>query len=132
MPPEVLTYQIHREVQSGPFGIRRRQEPVGQLSEGDLSRLPIGRDLVEVRLESGSQTLTIKAGDRPIAVEFGAEPQMLKPRVSTRLDHSQSVITGRRKVTIYPEYDSSQKLVLEAPRREPLRLTAFQEEYLYN
>ena len=84
MPQETLTYGIQKEVRSGPWGLHRRRETIGQLSEGDSSSLPLGSDQVTVTLERSSQALIIRSDEQPVTVEFGAEPQRSRPKVVAR------------------------------------------------
>lgn len=127
MSIEALAYRIQRETRRGPFGIVRQQEQVGQLLEGGLFRLPLATSQVELGLKPHSRVLTIRTQGEPVTVECGAEPQRFKPKVVVRLSQEQPEIsTGRRKVSIYPMSDPSQRLVLEAPRFQPLILSGEQ------
>lgn len=140
MSAEAFKYSIYRERSSGPFGLVRRREQLGQISEGDEARLFVGGNHVSFTLEPDSQALVVRSAHQPVIVEMAAEPQRLKPTsVVAELNQNplenggagdQSVIhlaseirTGRRSVTVYSRTTPSEKLVLQAPKFEPFTVT---------
>lgn len=129
----MLEYQIITEKHKGPFGLVREQEKIGlRISTGNSSvGLPLHSAAVLVYLDD-SDTLSLKSvGDNRVRVEFEAEPQRYKPRVDAVLDSDhREMITGRRRLTIYAESDPTNRVILEAPKFEPLVLDSFQAGFM--
>lgn len=117
-------YEAMLEKRRGPLGIVRQKVPVGQLSaEKPVINHELGDASITLFLDP-NQILTIRS-DQPTVVEFAAEPLRSRPKTVVKLDaDNPEILTYRRHVTICTEADRNERLILTAPKFQPLFVTA--------
>lgn len=116
-------YEAMLEKRRGPLGIVRQRIPVGQLStEKPVINHELGDASITLFLDQ-HQILTIRS-DQPTIVEFAAEPLRYRPKTVVKLDeYNPEILTNRRHVTICTEADRNERLILTAPKFQPLFVT---------
>lgn len=119
-----MQYSVSVERPRGVLGLLTRKIVLGKINEGEISGFRKGSTELEVRNERAGLVITNSSG-APLEVEFGAEPQMGRPRVVELLDRDNpETRTGRSRITITPlNGETRSRLVLKAPAPRPLTLT---------
>lgn len=128
----MVEYEATLEIPRGLFGILKERKSIGQVCKGKIFPFQIGQSDGTLFLGEYEKLLIgIVPQSPPVIVEFAAEPQRFWPKVVSKLDQEHpEIISGRRKITIYPEGDPKQRLILEAPTFQPLVVTSKEAERL--
>lgn len=116
-------YEATLERRKGPLGLFIEKTPIGQIIEGQFLSHQIKQSRISLYVDRADHTLLIRVHGQPITVEFAAEPQRFWPNVVCRLGEDSEIISGRRKIAIYPEGDSTERLTLKAPKFQVALLT---------
>lgn len=119
-------YAVDLEQRIAPFGIIRRRKHIGQLSAGQpVIDHQLGNAHIAFSLDK-YQILSIKS-DQPAVVVFAAEPSRTWPKTVVKLDQDHPEIpTNRRGVTVFPENNPAERLILTAPKFQPRIVTLWE------
>lgn len=118
-------YEASLEKREGPFGLRRKSEPLGHIYALQLLKYQINQSNITLYLDQSETMLQIRVQGQPVRVEFPAESNKLKPTLTVTLDQNNpEIILSCEKITVHPETDHSRRLILTSPKFQPLIVDA--------